>query len=903
MADTRTSWAKTHDFTPARDAESARHPTTFAELRQRVQAASDAGRHVHAVGSYWSFNHAPGGHDVSLGPAHDEKSDPPIGGAPDGLKLIEIAKGPTYTGKLGAALTSSAKASAHAYVRVGGLVAIKEAIDALALEELAILAMGSRSGQRIVGACMTGTHGGDFDLPPLADAVRAVHLVTHGGREVWIERASARLTTDGGAKLLDGVAPGARVIADDALFEASLVSVGSLGVVASLVLEVRAMYGLSERARWMKWSEVRAMLLDGSVFTGHAALTDPARPHPPGGRADTPLRADGYRHLEIMINPYPDTAGVRWAFVVTRVEHPNWQGDFARPDAKIHEVALYLAVESGNPQRYHEQLAELIGSTRVDTPGAHRYLSVQDTKGRKAQPAYSAELAITTKGNAHVEAIDDMLSQIDRLRRDTPWEFSGFMSLRFTRASRATLAMQSATDLAERFCHIEIFALQEIFWATVKPKELEGRNEDYLEALFDAGQRHGARTHWGQWAHPQHPHALAQFPRRQQFLDAKRALASGHPIATFDNPFTVRAGLVPLPGWAFVGEGLLPTRPSAAPYDTRTLREHAPSAYVTGTRMWVAAASGDGAPSLSRHDGTRSLSFEAVGLDSKRHVMGALAVAANHDGRLELFARADDGRILHAWAKKAPDRQLTSFEELDGPERFLATPAVTRDGQRCLTVLAVDTNKRVLCRRQRHAGGTWHGWVGTGSPFVTGACAAVWSHGLVVAARDSLGKIVLGAQTIGAEAGVGAEVAPQDAPFQWHTTTESADADPSLVVSPHGLVVIYFQGGVLRAFATTLVALRGASAPAISPVSSASSPPSIAHTPGAIVTGTDLVVAYPRADGALVRHRHTLEGGTWSAETVIEASLVSAVTLVATGANVTAVGKIAHDLVVRRVIL
>ncbi len=892
MADKRTNWAKTHDFTPARDAESARHPATFTELRQRIQAATDAGRHVHAVGSYWSFSDAPAGSDVSLGPARDEQTDPASSQAADSLKLTEIAKS-TYSSKLGTALAAAVKQQHRTFVRIGGLVSVKEAIDALEAEDLALITMGSRSGQRVVGAFMTGTHGGDFDLAPIADTVRAIHLITHGGKDVWIEPAS-RITVDSGVKLLDGVAPGVRIEASDALFEAAIVSVGSLGVVASVVLEVRAMYGLSERVRWMKWDDVRAKLIDGSVFTDVAGLTDAGRPHPSNGSAGVPLRGDGYRHLEIMINPYPDPQGVRWAFVATRVEHASWQAaDFARPDNKINEVALYLAVESGNAERYHDQLKELIGSTRADTPGAHRYLSVQDTKGRKSQPAYSSELCVTTKGNKHVAAIDDMLSQIDRLRRDTPWEFSGFMSLRFTLASRAAIAMQSSTDASERFCHVEVFALQEIFWATVKPKELEGRNEDYVDALFDASERHGGRAHWGQWAHPDHPHSVALFPRKQVFLDAKRALAGAAPIASFDNPFSVRAGLVPIPGWAFVGDGVVPTRSSRAPYDTKALRERAPSAVVSGTRTWIAAASGDGVPALSRHDGTRSLAFQSVELESSRYLDGSLVAVANHDARLELFARADDGRIFHAWAKKSPDQNLTSFDEFDGSERFLSSPAVVRDGSGCVVMLAVDTNKRVLRRRQKNAGGTWHGWSATGSPFVSSACAAVWSSGLVVAARDGLGKIVIGAQAS----------ADQDAAFVWHTTGESADADPSLVSSPQGLVVVYFQNDVLRAFAVGLPALRGAGPLALTPIASAGSPPRIASQPGAIVTGTELVVAYPLADGKLARHRHALAGGTWGPETIVDAKLVSAVTLVQTNDSVTAIGKIAHDLVVRRVIV
>src|SRR6185369_5158233 len=41
--------------------------------------------------------------------------------------------------------------------------------------------LGGAGGQTIVGAFNTGTHGGDFDRPPIADSVMAMHLVADGG--------------------------------------------------------------------------------------------------------------------------------------------------------------------------------------------------------------------------------------------------------------------------------------------------------------------------------------------------------------------------------------------------------------------------------------------------------------------------------------------------------------------------------------------------------------------------------------------------------------------------------------------------------------------------------------------------------------------------------------------------
>src|SRR5260370_23769426 len=47
--------------------------------------------------------------------------------------------------------------------------------------------LGGAGGRTVVGGLSTGTHGGDFARPPVADEVVALHLVADGGRHFWIE--------------------------------------------------------------------------------------------------------------------------------------------------------------------------------------------------------------------------------------------------------------------------------------------------------------------------------------------------------------------------------------------------------------------------------------------------------------------------------------------------------------------------------------------------------------------------------------------------------------------------------------------------------------------------------------------------------------------------------------------
>ena len=67
-------------------------------------------------------------------------------------------------------------------------ITIHDLNDALDGMGLAMPTLGGANGQTLAGAFSTGTHGSDVDLPPIADGVRAIHMVGPGGQEWWLER-------------------------------------------------------------------------------------------------------------------------------------------------------------------------------------------------------------------------------------------------------------------------------------------------------------------------------------------------------------------------------------------------------------------------------------------------------------------------------------------------------------------------------------------------------------------------------------------------------------------------------------------------------------------------------------------------------------------------------------------
>jgi hypothetical protein len=155
--------------------------------------------------------------------------------------------------------------------------------------------LGSAGGQTIVGALNTGTHGGDFDRPPLADAVQAIHLVADGGKHYWIEPLSTKLRGFGSPQLTDdeklkdeyaklelGGPGNFEIIRDNDMFNAVLVSAGRFGVIYSVVLAATPQHHLYERRRLHLWQDVKHDIKNryGPLFADAPTGWDPDKFQP-----------------------------------------------------------------------------------------------------------------------------------------------------------------------------------------------------------------------------------------------------------------------------------------------------------------------------------------------------------------------------------------------------------------------------------------------------------------------------------------------------------------------------------------------------------------------------------------------------------------------------------------------
>jgi hypothetical protein len=203
-------------------------PASLSDIVDIIQDAQARNQHVRVVGSGWAFEDCAYSPDVmvcmdSLHSVLSYVTDPDAGallqpGLPNGRSLVHVEGG----------------------MKIATLNA------QLAARGMAMPTLGGSNGQSIVGALSTSTHGGDFDEPPFCDLIHAMHVVSVGGQEYWIERETTPVTSnDGLARVLP--CPDTLVVRDDEAFDAIVVGLGRFGIIYSVILEAVPSYSLAQQ--------------------------------------------------------------------------------------------------------------------------------------------------------------------------------------------------------------------------------------------------------------------------------------------------------------------------------------------------------------------------------------------------------------------------------------------------------------------------------------------------------------------------------------------------------------------------------------------------------------------------------------------------------------------------------
>ena len=304
-------------------------PDNIDQLVAIVKAAETAHLSMHAVGSGWSFND----NFSTLGFSTGTGSEPGFLVKTDGLnRILSNTMGATAAANpvdLSAqdpvflALTGAAKHQQLVHVEAGiKLHDLHDALESMSIVKgaqqahgFALRTLGGSGGQSLAGAISTSTHGGDQHLnqipplvaiPPLPDMVHGIHLVAPGGAEFFIQRGGVAAIVD--TNLLAQAMPcvAGRIISDNDVFNAALVSMGRMGVIYSVVVQVDSQFILEEIRIKDAWESVNSDVILGTTGGPHTISY---------------LRAHN-RFLQVVILPYPSSSGGRDCFVTRRNTKP-----------------------------------------------------------------------------------------------------------------------------------------------------------------------------------------------------------------------------------------------------------------------------------------------------------------------------------------------------------------------------------------------------------------------------------------------------------------------------------------------------------------------------------------------------------------------------------------------------
>jgi len=253
---------------------------------------------------------------------------------------------------------------------------------------LALANQGDIDTQAIAGAVATGTHGSGLALPSFSAALRACRLVNGQGDVVEI----------------DGSQP--------ELLRAAQVSVGMLGVMTSLTLEVAPAYRLAERIEHRPLSEVLARW--DELFSGHRHFSFFWLPSEGSAQLYGLPTPPGQRMTDTCFVKVYDEAGDDVADSATpgrRVDraHRIYPAEF---EPNFHELEYFVPVERG--REAVEAMRELMLRSQ---PAAIFPMEVRTTAADEAYLSPNYRTATTVISVSGTPGFDywDYLWDVDRL--------------------------------------------------------------------------------------------------------------------------------------------------------------------------------------------------------------------------------------------------------------------------------------------------------------------------------------------------------------------------------------------------------------------------------------------------------------------------------------------------------
>jgi hypothetical protein len=438
-------------------------PRNLSELAQVVRRAEAEKRGVRMTGSGHSFS------DVAM--------------SEDYLLLPQGLNRPLPL----AVETLTASARQKKLVRVESGMRLRELNPLLAGKGYSLRNMGGYDIQTLAGAAMTATHGSGLGYGPIATQIVSLELVTRGG-EIWQIEPNPGITDKskfpGHVVTPEGTVP-ARLEPNTDVFNAVSVSMGCMGVVYAVTLEVEEIFWLNEQRKLASWGALKQPggFLQRVIQNQIDPLKNPK---------------EDAEYYEVYFNPYPPKDGAAFddhlCLVTKRFKvRPN-PGKLTPEQSRRGAWGVGPLEAIARVTNQGEAIVDFFNQNPKHVPGSidaglkalkdDTFVSISYDVFNVGPPnllrADGIEMAFDVKDT--VRAVEELFRRAQAHKEDGRMH-SAPPALRFVKAADPFLAMQHGRNTA----HIEMGMLV----------CADGADElmlDYERAFI---RDFGARPHWG----------------------------------------------------------------------------------------------------------------------------------------------------------------------------------------------------------------------------------------------------------------------------------------------------------------------------------------------------------------------------------------------------------------------
>lgn len=433
-----------------------RYNDTALEIQRLIQLALDNNERFRAIGSKWSMS--------SIAYCKDRMH----------YNVFMNLKFPIFEGEMHPATTY--QHNNLFWFQCGNR--IKEISRFLERRGKSLKTTGASNGQTIAGCISTGVHGSTIDVGSVQDYVVGINLITGPNPEdnVYLERASRPALRDTYVSNFTSV-----VIRDDEMFNAVLVSLGSMGFVHGVVIEAEDLYLLHRYVKKIGKNEAFALsdTLDFSDF-------DPKIP-------GTDFKGVRPFHYKLFINPYNTNEREYAAEFIYKIKYyENYKADFGNPIPFQKEFVyldlIYLFIKIA--EKLSKSIPILINLLKSSILPKEEVTTVGKLSEIFWDAGYQGKAFACSFGVDHSNA-SKALELMAKVTRDNP--IPGIFAMRFVKKSEATLAFSKFPFT----CMVEIDGIQ---W---KKNDNLIDLKDYSTKLIEVLKNNDIpfTIHWGKNAH------------------------------------------------------------------------------------------------------------------------------------------------------------------------------------------------------------------------------------------------------------------------------------------------------------------------------------------------------------------------------------------------------------------